>query len=152
MIKCVFEDGGNASLRHVVVDCLVLKGDEILLAKRSKKLLEKGKWSLIGGFVNRDETLEVAAKREILEETGYTVKNVKLLRVIDDPQRPAEDRQNISFVYTCQADKKIGEADWESDEQKWFSLKELPPKQQFAFDHFDNVALYLKQNQGQSTE
>jgi len=137
MIKCEFENGNSASLRHAVVDCLILDDDKILLGRRNKKLLEQGKWSLAGGYVERDETLEEAAQREILEETGYEVSDLKLLRIIDNPDRPAEDRQNIAFVYTCRAGKKVGEADWESDEQKWFSLDSLPPKEEVAFDHFD---------------
>lgn len=146
MITCTFEDGNKAEtgLRHVVADCLVIRGDEILLAKRTKKLLEAGKWSLVGGFIGHNETIEVGARREILEETGYTVKDLTLLRIIDNPNRPAEDRQNIAFVYCCQVDKKEGSADWESDDQKWFKLSNIPPKDQIAFDHWDNIKLYLK--------
>lgn len=135
-------------MRHVTVDCLVLRNEEILLAKRNEKLLESGKWSLIGGFVGRDETLEESAKREIMEETGYKMDKLRLLKVNDSPNRPAEDRQNISFVYTCQALEKIGKADWESDEQKWFNLNNLPSKQEIAFDHFDNIQFYLDQVAG----
>ena len=72
MINCEFENGNKASLRHVVVDNLVLKDGKILLVKRTGKLLEGGKWGLAGGYVDRDETVKEAAKREILEETGYT--------------------------------------------------------------------------------
>ena len=32
-------------------------GNEVLLVKRSRHLLEGGKWALVGGFVERDETL-----------------------------------------------------------------------------------------------
>lgn len=144
MITCIFEDGGKGTLRHVVVDALVLKDKKILMAKRTKKLLEGGKWGIIGGFVNRDETLEQAIKREVFEETGYKVEYVELLRVIDNPDRPGEDRQNINFVYTCTAVEKIGEKDWESDEVKWFDLDSLPPKESIAFDHFDSIKFYME--------
>lgn len=144
MITCNFEDGGQANLRHTVVDCLVLKNDEILLVKRVGKLLEGGKWGLVGGFVSRDETIVEGAQREIYEETGFKVKDITLLRIIDEPNRPHENRQNIAYVYFCQADKKEGDADWESDEQKWFKLDSLPPKEVLAFDHYDDIELYLK--------
>lgn len=144
MINCTFEDGGNASLRHTIVDCLVLRGDEILLVKRVGKLLEGGKWGLIGGFIARDETVAEGAQREIHEETGFNVNDLTLLRIIDNPKRPHEDRQNIAFVYFCQADKKDGEADWESDEQKWFKLDNIPPKEEIAFDHYEDIELYKK--------
>src|ERR1700722_19697338 len=103
MITCTFEDDGTAKLRHVVVDGLVFnqKG-EILLVKRTAKLLEGGKWGLIGGFMDRNETLMQGLEREIFEETGWKVTNMTLLRIKDKPNRPHEDRQNISFVYFCQ--------------------------------------------------
>ncbi len=143
MIKCIFEDGGEGYLRHVCVDVLVLKDRKILLVKRTGKLLEGGKWGLVGGFVGRGETLIQAVEREIEEETGLKVKNITHLRVKDSPDRPKEDRQNIAFVYYCEAVEKVGQKDWESDEVKWFDLNDLPPKEEIAFDHYDDVKLYL---------
>ncbi len=142
MINCSFEDGNKASLRHVVVDNLVLKDGKILLVKRVGKLLEGGKWGLVGGFVDRDETIEQAAEREIMEETGWKVKDFTLLKVNDQPDRPAEDRQNIAFVYYCTATEKTGKADWESDKQTWFDLDDLPPDDQIAFDHAEDIKSY----------
>lgn len=144
MIECIFENGNKAKLRHVVVDTLVLKDRKILLAKRHKKLSEPEKWGLAGGFVERDERIVEAAAREVLEETGWGVKNMTLMRVIDNPNRPAEERQNIAFVYFGTAVKKTGEADWESHEQKWFDLDDLPLESQIAFDHAENIQLYKK--------
>jgi len=144
MINCEFENGNKASLRHVVVDNLVLKDGKILLVKRTGKLLEGGKWGLAGGYVDRDETVKEAAKREILEETGYEVERITLLRIIDAPNRPAEDRQNIAFVHFCDALEKIGVPDDESDEQTWFDLSALPLEEEFAFDHFSDIKLYLE--------
>ena len=149
MITCKFEDGSEASLRHVITDNIVIKDGKILLVKRTGKILEGSKWGLVGGFVERDETITQSVEREILEETGWTVNDINLLRVKDWPDRPHEDRQNIGFVYFCTAVKKTGEADWESDEQKWFSLDDLPPKEQIAFDHAKDIEfykIYLKEN------
>lgn len=144
MITCTFEDGNKGLLRHVVVDTIVLKDDKILMVKRTAKLLEGGKWGIVGGFVDRDETTAQAAAREVLEETGWQVKDLVLLRINDNPNRPNEDRQNVSFVYFCQATEKTGEADWESDEQKWFSWDELPDDKNIAFDHTESISIYRK--------
>lgn len=144
MIICEFEDGDKGSLRHVVVDNIVLKDNKVLLVKRTGKLLEGGKWGIVGGFVDRDETLAQAAAREIMEETGWEVKNFTLLRINDNPNRRKEDRQNISFVHICEATEKTGQADWESDEQKWFKLDSLPNEENMAFDHAENIELYRK--------
>jgi 8-oxo-dGTP diphosphatase len=144
MITCKFENDGQASLRHVVVDNLVLKEGRILLVKRTKKLLEGGKWALVGGYVERDEDIKSAAAREVLEETGYQVEGLTLFRIIDAPDRPAEDRQNIAFVHICTALGKVDTADDESDEQRWFDLDTLPPKEEIAFDHLQNIELYKR--------
>ncbi len=141
MINCTFEKGKQASLRHAVVDVLVLKEDKVLLVKRAKRLLEGGKWGLVGGYVERDENLHEAAAREIFEETGYRVSNFKLLTIRHNPDRPHEDRQNIAFVFFCEALEKEGEPDDESDAQEWFPLTEIP---ELAFDHTQDVELYLK--------
>ena len=142
MITCAFENGHHAALRHVVVDNLVLEGDRILLVKRAAKLLEGGKWGLVGGFVDRDETIRQAAAREIMEETGYEVADITLFRIIDTPDRPGEDRQNIAFVHLCVAGRQTGTPDWESTEIRWFPLSALPAEQEFAFDHYGNIRLY----------
>jgi ADP-ribose pyrophosphatase YjhB (NUDIX family) len=144
MITCAFEDGSSALLRHVVVDTIVLKDNKILLVKRTKKLLEGGKWGLVGGYVERDETNAQAAAREIMEETGWQIKNLILLTINDNPDRPNEDHQNISLVYFCEATQKTGEADWESDEQKWFDMNEIPDESIMAFDHTKNINIYKR--------
>ena len=142
MINCEFENGNKASLRHVTADNLVIKDNKILLVKRAERLLEGGKWSLPGGFVDRDETIKEAVAREIMEETGYEVEGITLLRVIDAPNRRNDDRQNITFVHFCTAREKVGEADDESEQQQWFLLAELPPAREIAFDHMDFINLY----------
>jgi 8-oxo-dGTP diphosphatase len=142
MLTCIFENGNKASLRHVTVDALVLKDGKVLLVKRTGKLLEGGKWGLVGGYVDRDETVKQAIAREALEETGYKVKNITLLTIRDNPDRPKEDRQNISFIFFCNAAEKVGESDWEVDDQKWFHFDELPSEENIAFDHYTNLQLY----------
>lgn len=144
MIKCEFENGNEAYLRHAVVDVLILKENSILLVKRSKNLLEGGKWSLPGGFVNRSENLKQAAQREVLEETGYKISGLKLLLINDEPDRPMEDRQNIAFVFTCTVGEKTQEGDSEIIESQWFSLSTLPEESQIAFDHYKNINRYLE--------
>ncbi|HEX3082182.1 MAG TPA: NUDIX hydrolase [Candidatus Saccharimonadia bacterium] len=140
MIECEFENGHKARLRHVVVDVLVLRPDQILLVKRSGKLLEGGKWALPGGFMEQGEDAVAAAQREVLEETGWTTTGHQLLMVNTKPNRPGEDRQNVSLVFVCNAGKKAGEKDWESTDVQWFDLAKLPNP--LAFDHADFISHY----------
>lgn len=144
MITCVFEDGGKGLLRHVVADTLVLRDGKILLVKRATRLLEGGKWGVVGGYMDRNETIKQTVAREVMEETGWEVTDLTLLTIIDAPNRPHEDRQNVAFVYFCTATIKTGEPDDESDEQRWFSWDQLPPSEYMAFDHADHLMLYQK--------
>ncbi len=145
MINCAFEDESPASLRHVVVNIVLLNDKrQILLVKRAKHLLNGEKWALVGGFLDRDENTREAAVREIKEETGYESEIDKLLRIADNPDRPKEDRQNVAFVYTGKVLEKTGEMDEENSEMKWFDSNSLPDKDEFAFDHFENINLFLE--------
>ena len=152
MINCTFENGNKANLRHVVVDAICIKDNQILLVKRSQKVPQAGKLALPGGFLNRDESAKQAAIRELKEETGYSGKIVKLLQILDNPNRENEDRKNVSFIYQIEVGDKVGGSDAEVDSIHWFSLKKLPPKEDFAFDHYnilmsnlDKVELKQKQ-------
>ncbi len=142
MLTCTFEDGGTALLRHAVVDCLVIKDDKILLGKRAAKLVEGGKWNLMAGYMDRDETSEEAARREVMEESGWEIENLHLLRIDDRPDRRNDERQNVAFTYVAEATRQTGEGDWENDELRWFALDQLPPEEVIAFDHADIIELY----------
>jgi len=144
MIKCTFEDDGKGLLRHAVVDMLVIKDNQILLIKRAPHLTNGNKYALVGGFMERDETSKQTALRETMEETGYKAEIIDLFRIIDHPNRRGEDRQNISFVYLVKPLEKTGTSDREVKELKWFNLDKLPTPEEFAFDHLENIQLYLQ--------
>lgn len=148
MITCKFENNHQTSLRHVTVDLLLLKDNQILLGKRGyfngKPLSEFGKWGLIGGYAERDENLAATARREAMEESGWTIANLQLFRINDNPNRPKEDRQNIDLIFIAQAIKQTGQSDSEVSELRWFNLSELPDEAEFAFDHRSSIDLYIK--------
>ena len=147
MISCKFEDGGSAHLRHVTVDVVVENEGKILLVKRAENLyLEPGKWTIPGGFLGRDESAESGAVREVLEESGCEVEITDLIRVNSDPDRPKEDRQNVDIVYAAKLVKQSDNHDHEVSEVAWFDKNSLPDKSEFAFDHRDNIDLYLASN------
>lgn len=148
MINCVFEGQTNiVHLRHVVVDALIIQGEQILLVKRGQKsYLEIGKWALPGGYLEMDETGEQAILREVKEETGYDCKVIKLIKVNDAPGRPKElNRQNVSLIYLLKPIQKTGDFDQEITEIKWFDFNNLPLPEQFAFDHLETIKLFIQQ-------
>lgn len=146
MITCFFENGSKSSLRHVVVDVIVIKNKQILLCLRGtfngKPIPESGKWGLLGGYLNRNEKLVDGVRREVMEESGWIINNIQLFRINDNPNRPAEDKQNVALIFTADAVKKVKKSDEEVKELKWFDLDKLPPKEMIAFDHGENLQLY----------
>ena len=75
---------------------------------------------------------------------GYIPKARQLFRINDNPDRPAEDRQNVDIITIAKAIKKISERDEETTELKWFDINHLPPKEKIAFDFSDHLELYKK--------
>ena len=57
------------------VICLVQKGDEVLLVHARN--FKRDYYGLVAGFVETGETLEEAVEREVLEETGIRIRNIR---------------------------------------------------------------------------
>ena len=149
MIICSLENGDKVGLRHVVVGVIIIKDGKVLLSKRGtyngKPILESGKWSLIGGFADRDENLAGTAKREVMEETGWTINNIRLFNIVDNPKRPKDNgRQNVSIIFIANAVHQTPVVTEEVTDLDWFDLDHLPPEKEMAFDHNDSLVLYKK--------
>ncbi len=149
MIDCTFEKGNKAfpGLRHVTVGVLAVNREgEILLVRRSSKLnTGASKISVPGGFLGRDENTAQAALRELKEETGFEGTIQALFQINDNSRRPKEDRQNVDFIYLVKLGEKgtIGTPD-EVRESLWFSKANLPPDEDFAFDHRNIILKYFE--------
>ncbi len=148
MITCTFENNNKASLRHVTVNAVVIKDNQILLGKRGafngKPISESGKWGLLGGFFNHKENLVQAVTREVMEESGWEIENLQLFRINDNPNRPHEDRQNVDVIFIADAVKQVKTSDEEVSKLQWFDLDKLPSKEEIAFDHGDSLEIYKK--------
>jgi len=144
MIVCEFEDGGEAKLRHVTVGAIAVnEKKKVLLIRRASKH-RFGKYSIPGGFLDRDEDAKAATLRELREETGYDAKINFLFRVNDNPKRPKEDRQNVDLLYIVKITNGKPTLNKEVSEIKWFSEADLPEDEDFAFDHRDTIIKYFQ--------
>ena len=87
------------SLNAVNVVCFKIDWDErmlnVLLVKRSINP-HKNKWSLPGGFVQNDETLEDAARRIFIKETGIAPSYLSQFRTYSSTKR---DKRLIKAGY-----------------------------------------------------
>ena len=94
-------------------------------------------WAIPGGFVRTEESLESAAMRELLEETG--VKNVYLeqLYTFGDPFRDPRTRViTVAYFALIPAESTKLQASTDASDAQWYSVKELPA---LAFDHKEIV-------------
>lgn len=69
---------GNS--RKLSASCIVIKDEKVLLVKHTYGAA-KGKYLIPGGFSEEDEMPQITAEREVLEETGVTVKAGSLAAV-----------------------------------------------------------------------
>jgi len=99
-------------------------------------------WALPGGFVDYGETVERAAVREALEETGLAVVLTGLLGVYSDPARDPR-KHTMSVVFTAQAVdvSTIGAGD-DAKDAAFFPLDALP--ENLVFDHADILSDFLR--------
>lgn len=81
----------------VGIGVVVLKGSRVLLVRRGKPP-NVGSWTLPGGAQELNETVEQAARRELMEETGVEVGPLHLAAVVDNI-RP-DDAGRVRFHYT----------------------------------------------------
>jgi 8-oxo-dGTP diphosphatase len=121
----------------VTVDVLVInkKTDEILLIKRLNEPY-KDCWALPGGFVDENEDLEQAARRELFEETNIETKEMIQIGAFGTPNRDPRGHM-ISVAYqTDLIENQIVKAKDDAKETKWFSINDLPD---LAFDHLEII-------------
>lgn len=119
----------------VAVDCIIFGFDGIqlkaLLIKRGFDP-EKDKWSLMGGFIGKDESAEEAASRVLYQLTGMKNIYMEQLHTFSDVNRDSAGRV-ISIAYFA----LINIADYSEQlqlehEAKWFPLSKIPA---LIFDH-----------------
>lgn len=63
--------------------CHIIKDKSLLLQKKSKGLFGEGKWNGVGGKLESNERPEDCAKREVREETGLRISNLKFHGVLN---------------------------------------------------------------------
>lgn len=82
----------SESLPEIIpaVSVAALRGDRVLLVKRGRSP-SRGYYAFPGGRVEAGETLEDAARRELVEETGVVAGELRPLRVVHIPPSPGEE-------------------------------------------------------------
>ena len=118
----------------VTADCVVItkeKEPKVLLIQRGNEPF-KGCWAFPGGFMNMDETTEQCAVRELEEETGLKVTEIKQIgaysKVDRDPRGRTVTVAYLAIIDKPEAVKGLDDA----AKAQWFPISDLP---KLAFDH-----------------
>lgn len=124
---------------HISVDCIIFgfsSGELSLLLLKRNFEPAKGEWSLMGGFVQEDESVDAAAKRVLAELTGLNEVYMEQVGAFGSVERDPGGRV-ISIAYYALVN--IEEYDRELVHRHnafWVNIDELPP---LIFDHSEMV-------------
>jgi len=113
----------------LAVDCIILIDGKILLIHRRNPPLG---WALPGGFVEYGESVEDAVRREMREETGLDLDDLKQYRVYSDPGRDPRGH-SASVVFTARGVGKPKAGD-DADRFRLIDLNDIP-EAELVFDH-----------------
>lgn len=138
---------------YVAVDCVILgyQGEELklLLYPRSFEPY-KGKWSLLGGFVQDNESADEAAARILKQTTGLEEIFLEQVSAFTDPNRDPEARV-ISLAYYALIRIDLHDEECVAENGAyWVPVKKLP---NLIFDHqamFSKALVKLQQKAGYS--
>lgn len=144
------------TLKFNCSDAVVICDGNVLLIER-KRAPGKGTWALPGGFVNKNETYEQCAIRELFEETSLKIPekvlrgSLKRSKIFDNPKRnEGIPRITNAFYFEIQPDMKNGypklpkvKGTDDASNAKWVSLAEARHMVLFddhadIIDHFSN--------------
>jgi NAD+ diphosphatase len=126
---------------HPCVIGLVVKGDEILLVRKPE--WADGRFGLVAGFVDFGECLEEAMAREVLEETGLVINNI---RYLGSQCWPFPSQLMTGFVADY-VSGKIKLQVKELAEGGWYKLDQLPtipPRRSIARYLIDQAKDYIQ--------
>ena len=112
---------------RVAVGAVVFKEGAVLLVQRGQAPAE-GSWAIPGGSVRVGETLQRAAEREILEETGVVIRAAAPVYTFDVIERDAEGRVRFHYVIVDLAAEYVAGAPRpasDAADARWVSVDEL---------------------------
>lgn len=120
---------------------VIVREGKILFQRRT----DNGRWGLIGGLLEMNETYEQAALREIREETGLEVKLDSFLGIFHNHHMVwsnGDEAHVLSAMFTASIVSGEPRIDAESHELRFFGRDEIPAL--FAEDHIAALEAYFK--------
>lgn len=132
----------------VSVDCVIMgynEGEMCLLIYPRSFEPSKGSWSLMGGFIQENESADDAAKRVLKQTIGLEDIFMKQVSTFSDPDRDPESRVITVAYYALVRMEEQDKACVRENGGHWWPITELP---EMIFDHgkmFDKALIKLQQ-------
>jgi ADP-ribose pyrophosphatase YjhB (NUDIX family) len=133
---------GHAPLLMVGAATLIVdEQNRLLLMKRS----DSGCWGPPGGAVELGEVVEMAARREVREETGLELNEMSLFGVFSGPELfyrypNGDEVYNVTITYLVRDWYGEIRLNGEHTDWRWFALEDIPenisPPIKPAIEHF----------------
>lgn len=131
------------STTFLTVDAVIFKKmndvNQVLLIERKNNPYQNH-WALPGGFVEENEDLLVAVKRELFEETHIETDGLQQLGAFGKSFRDPRGHVVSVVYYGFVAEDTIAVADDDAKDTHWFAVNELP---KMAFDHLEIINFAL---------
>jgi 8-oxo-dGTP diphosphatase len=109
---------------RVGIGVLVMRDGKLLLGKR-KGSHGAGEYAYPGGHLEHGESIQACAAREVLEETGMQIGEVRFLRVMNSMRYAPRHYVDIAVVAETHGDPVVREPD-KVESWGWYSLDALP--------------------------
>ncbi len=134
----------------LTVDCVIFGFDQtqelrVLLIRRKHEPFQSH-WALPGGFVEMDEDLDTAARRELQEETGLTDVFIEQLYTFGSPLRDPRGRViSVAYYALVNLNAHQAKAADDAEEAEWHKVFALPAD--LAFDHAQVMQMAIQRLQ-----
>jgi 8-oxo-dGTP pyrophosphatase MutT (NUDIX family) len=115
--------------------CHIIKGKNLLLQKKSKGLFGEGKWNGVGGKLKPNESPEDCVKREVHEETGLRISDLKFHGVLNFYFGNRKEIDWVVHVFST----SVFEGKLKSSKEgnlRWFNFEDIPFDEMWGDDRY----------------
>lgn len=125
-------------------------GATIINSEGKVLLCKSHKWGnryvIPGGHIELGETMEEALKREVFEETGLTVKDIRMLGINESIFHPTfHEKKHFIFInFLCRTEETNVRLNDESQSYVWADLRDI---ERYDLQQFTRALLLLLRDQ-----